>query len=141
MDFGHLFDDRFLSDFQLAFVNPEGIELSRFNVHGVVLAGQSPYFKARLQNWTEHNQELLSLTVNDDELEAAELMLRCAYTAGAAVDAVSSNRLLGCMVLADRWVLNHPVSHRWVLMWSCCHQSPLGRFALPRGSPTDVSDS
>lgn len=52
MDFSSLFNDTFLSDFQLQFMTAEGAELGLYHVHGVVLAGQSPYFKARLQNWT-----------------------------------------------------------------------------------------
>lgn len=47
MDFSHLLDDPFLSDFQLELVTQDGQLLSRYHVHGVVLAGQSQYFKGK----------------------------------------------------------------------------------------------
>jgi len=49
-----LFNDPFLSDFKLKLVTKEGGPvLEEYHVHGIVLAGQSPYFKTRLQNWID----------------------------------------------------------------------------------------
>jgi hypothetical protein len=46
-----MFDDPWLSDFRLSLVTPEGLCLASYAVHGIVLAGQSPYFKALMQSW------------------------------------------------------------------------------------------
>lgn len=101
MDFSHLFNDPFLSDFQLALVTPDGVNLATYFVHGVVLAGQSPYFKALLQNWVPKDRRSLDIQVSDDEKEAAVHMLQCAY-AGTMPLEVTAEQLLSCMILADR---------------------------------------
>jgi hypothetical protein len=44
-------------------VSPEGGELGRFHVHGIVLAGQSGYFKSLLQNWMGKDARLFSITI------------------------------------------------------------------------------
>ena len=110
MDFSALFNDPFLSDFDLALVAADGgRELARFPVHGAVLAGQSPYFKALLQNWTGSSQREIALKVQSAaERAAAEAMLRCAYS-GAAPAGAAPEELLATMVLADRYQLRHCV--------------------------------
>lgn len=95
------FDDPFLSDFQLALVTPEKVELARFNVHGIVLAGQSGYFKSLLQNWMGAEARVFSITITDDELPAAKHMLQCAYSNSMPPDA-DAQQLLATMILADR---------------------------------------
>lgn len=95
------FDDPFLSDFQLRLVTPEGTTLAEFHVHGIVLAGQSGYFKSLLQNWMGQDARLFNITISEDELPAAKHMLQCAYSNSMPKDA-SAQQLLATMVLADR---------------------------------------
>ncbi|KAI8475221.1 MAG: hypothetical protein J3K34DRAFT_71618 [Monoraphidium minutum] len=110
MDFSALFNDPFLSDFDLQLVTAEGgAELARYPVHGAVLAGQSPYFKALLQNWTCKSARLISIKVaGAPEQGAAEMLLRAAYSGAVAPDA-GPEQLLACMVLADRYQLRNCV--------------------------------
>lgn len=95
------FDDPFLSDFQLALVNPDKVELARFHVHGIVLAGQSGYFKSLLQNWMGAEARVFSITITEDELPAAKHMLQCAYSNSMPPNADAQD-LLQAMILADR---------------------------------------
>jgi hypothetical protein len=95
------FNDPFLSDFQLTLASPEGTEFARFHVHGIVLAGQSGYFKSLLQNWMASGSHTLSLTVSEEELPAAKAMLVAAYANSVPKDA-DPDQLLATMVLADR---------------------------------------
>ncbi|GBF88316.1 hypothetical protein Rsub_01028 [Raphidocelis subcapitata] len=107
MDLSGLFDDAFLSDFELELVSQDGCGGAprRFPVHGAVLAGQSPYFKALLQNWTCADARLISLRLGGAaEREAAEMMIRAAYAGDVPADA-TPEQLLACMVLADRYAL------------------------------------
>eukprot|EP00878_Enallax_costatus_P009087 GHUV01009500.1.p1 GENE.GHUV01009500.1~~GHUV01009500.1.p1 ORF type:complete len:117 (+),score=43.44 GHUV01009500.1:406-756(+) len=96
------FDDPFLSDFRLRLVTPEAVSLAEFHVHGIVLAGQSGYFKSLLQNWMGQDARVFSITISEDELPAAKAMLQCAYSNSMPKDA-SAQQLLATMVLADRW--------------------------------------
>ncbi|KAF6264423.1 hypothetical protein COO60DRAFT_123779 [Scenedesmus sp. NREL 46B-D3] len=98
------FNDPFLSDFQLTLTSPEGKEFARFHVHGIVLAGQSGYFKSLLQNWMASGSQALSLTVSEEELPAAKAMLVAAYANSVPKDA-DPDQLLATMVLADRYQL------------------------------------
>lgn len=95
------FDDPFLSDFQLRLITPEGVALAQFHVHGIVLAGQSGYFKSLLQNWMGRDARVFSITISEDELPAAKHMLQCAYSNSMPKDA-TAQQLLATMVLADR---------------------------------------
>lgn len=95
------FDDPFLSDFSLALVTPDKVELARFNVHGIVLAGQSGYFKSLLQNWMGAEARVFSITITEDELPAAKHMLQCAYSNSMPPEA-DAQQLLATMILADR---------------------------------------
>lgn len=63
------FDDAFLSDFDVALVTPEQAQLGRYHVHGIVLAGQSAYFKSLLQNWmgSSGDGRLVTITVTHEE--------------------------------------------------------------------------
>jgi hypothetical protein len=70
-------------------------------VHGIVLAGQSGYFKSLLQNWMASGSHTLSLTVSEEELPAAKAMLVAAYANSVPKDA-DPDQLLATMVLADR---------------------------------------
>ncbi|KAI8468265.1 MAG: hypothetical protein J3K34DRAFT_523064 [Monoraphidium minutum] len=110
MDFSVLFDDPFLADFQLEIVAAEGgAELQSYPVHGALLAGQSPYFKALLQSWTPDGGRRIRLEVaGAAEHGAAEAMLRAAYS-GAAPGGAGPEQLLACMVLADRYQLRRVV--------------------------------
>ena len=104
MDLGALYGEAFLSDFDLRLVTADGRhELRRIPVHAAVLAGQSPYFKALLQNWTRAREITINVA-SAAEQDAAEAMLRCAYT-GAAPPGAPPERLLATMVLADRYQL------------------------------------
>lgn len=98
------FDDPFLSDFQLALVTPERAELARFHVHGIVLAGQSGYFKSLLQNWMGAEARVFSITITEDELPAARHMLQCAYSNSMPPEA-DAQQLLATMILADRYAI------------------------------------
>lgn len=51
------------------------------------------------------DQRVLQLQLSEEEKEAAELMLRCAYSGGAAAETATAQQLLGCMILADRYQL------------------------------------
>lgn len=95
------FDDPFLSDFQLRLVTPEDATLAQFHVHGIVLAGQSGYFKSLLQNWMGQDARVFNITISEDELTAAKHMLQCAYSNCMPKDA-KAEQLLATMVLADR---------------------------------------
>lgn len=95
------FDDPFLSDFQLVLVSPDKAELARFHVHGIVLAGQSGYFKSLLQNWMGAETRVFNITITEDELPAARHMLQCAYSNSMPPDA-DAQQLLQTMILADR---------------------------------------
>eukprot|EP00879_Flechtneria_rotunda_P004833 GHRR01005106.1.p1 GENE.GHRR01005106.1~~GHRR01005106.1.p1 ORF type:complete len:441 (+),score=138.90 GHRR01005106.1:334-1656(+) len=98
------FDDPFLSDFQLRLVTADPKELARFHVHGIVLAGQSGYFKSLLQNWMGQDARIFSVTIAEDELPAARQMLQCAYSNSMPDDA-TAEQLLATMILADRYQL------------------------------------
>lgn len=140
-DLAEHFDDPFLSDFQLRLVSAgSGDELARYHVHGIVLAGQSGYFKSLLQNWigqvsgdaivkccaalrhlmnarshaffsrlytiNQHSccsqdARVFDITVTEEELPAAQQMLRAAY-ANAVPNDAEPGELLSTMILADR---------------------------------------
>lgn len=100
-DLSSHFNDPFLSDFQLRLVSPGGAEFARFHVHGIVLAGQSGYFKSLLQNWMGQDVRMFDITVSEDELPAAKQMLVCAYANSVPKDA-DADQILATLVLADR---------------------------------------
>lgn len=100
-DLANHFDDPFLSDFQLVLVSPDKVELARFHVHGIVLAGQSGYFKSLLQNWMGAEARVFNITITEDELPAARQMLQCAYSNSMPPEA-DAQQLLATMILADR---------------------------------------
>jgi hypothetical protein len=113
------FDDPFLSDFQLALVTPERAELARFHVHGIVLAGQSGYFKSLLQNWMGAEARVFSITITEDELPAARNMLQCAYSNSMPPEA-DAQQLLATMILADRCELRYGRSNTpWFSCAAC----------------------
>jgi len=57
-----------------------------------------------LQNWTPSDERLISIKVQGaSEQDAAEMMLRAAYSGSCPAEA-TPEQLLACMVLADRCV-------------------------------------
>jgi hypothetical protein len=100
MDFSPLFNDPFLSDYQLRLANTDNQELCRLHVHGVVLAGQSPYFKSLLTNWVG-DSKVLTLTVEEGELTPMMQLLQSVYR-GTVPKETSAEDLVSMLVLADR---------------------------------------
>lgn len=106
-----MFDDPFLSDYKLHLRTPEQQELACLNIHGVVLAGQSPYFKSLLSNWMGANERAVSLTITEEELAPMLQLLQCAYR-GRVVGEVTAQKLVATILLADRWGRGHWQYHQ-----------------------------
>jgi hypothetical protein len=83
--------------------------LGRYNVHRVILATASSYFKALFdEKWNDGQNSVIQLTVRKDEKSAAEIMLQHIYS-GTIIER-DEHKLLDCMILANRYQVNNCVA-------------------------------
>ncbi|GIL91432.1 hypothetical protein Vretimale_17820 [Volvox reticuliferus] len=85
-----------------------------YPVHAAVLAATSDYFRTLLQNWTSglvsgsrggsSGRGVLTMYVNMDQVEAAEMMLQFMYT-GRLPNGLSPAELLSLLILADQYAV------------------------------------
>ena len=105
--FAHLFDSDELSDTLLEFATPhDGVVIRSYRAHAVLLATASPVLNAHILRWCgsvdDHGCRTVRISVNADEVHAAEDVMRCIYSGAHSEEGWGLRHRFSMFIIADR---------------------------------------